>query len=133
MPKTEAWEALGGLLVAATAFFDLAYVAPGMATLGATFRGVIVFSTTPAGAVGLAGLAYSALGGFVGVVLGQVRGPGENVGAALLMWIDFAVLVVGGAAFYALSPSSTVVLLIGGMSGALTTIATMVVVQRRRA
>lgn len=133
LPKTESWEVLGGLLISAAALFDLVYAAPGVATLIATFGGVRLSAASPAGAVGLAGLAYSALVGFVCVVLGQVRGPDDNVGAALLFWIDFVVLVIGGIAFYALSFSSTVVLLIGGMSGVLTTLGTLVILHRRRA
>jgi len=132
MPKTETWEVLGGLLLAGAAFFDLAYIAPAVTKLSPTFGGVIFSATSPVGAAGLAGMAYSAFGGFVGVVLGQVRGTDDNIGAALLFWVDFAVLVVGGVASYLVSPSPTVMLLIGGMSGVLTTLGLLAILQRSR-
>jgi hypothetical protein len=132
MPKTGIWEALGQLLTAGAAIFGLVYAAPEVASFSGILRGAIVFSTSPTGAVGLAGLTFSSLGSFVGLILGQLRQPDENVGASLLFWADFGVLVVGGVAFYALSLSSVVVLLIGGTSAVLTALGLLVIIQRQR-
>jgi hypothetical protein len=132
VPKTETWEALGQLLTAGAAIFGLAYAAPELASISGVLRGAIVFSTAPAGAVGLAGLAFSFVGSFMGMLLGELRQPDGNIGAALLFWVDFAVLVIGGIAFYALSLSSVVVLLIGGASGVLTGLGLLTILQRQR-
>ena len=82
--------------------------------------------------VGLAGLAFSSLGSFVGILLGELRQPEDNIGAALLFWVDFAVLVIGGIAFYALSLSSVVVLLIGGASAVITGLGLLIILHRQR-
>ena len=132
MTRTATWEVIGQLLSAGAAVFALAYAAPELATIGGILRGEIVFSTTPAGAVGAAGLAFTSMASFVGGVLGPLREPKDNIGAALMFWIDFAVLVVGGAVFYALSTSSVVVLLIGGASGILTALGLLIITQRQR-
>ena len=131
MSRTGTWELLGQLLSAGAAFFDLAYIAPQLATIGGVFRGTLVFSTTPAAAVGLAGLGFSSLASFVGVVLGQLR-ESDDIGAALMSWVAFAVLVVGGVGFYSLTTSSVVVLLIGGASGVLSALGVLIISQRRR-
>ena len=132
MPKTETWEALGQLLTAGAAIFGLIYAAPELASISGVLRGDIIFSTTALGAVGLAGLAFSSLGSFVGILLGELRQPEDNIGAALLFWVDFAVLVIGGIAFYALSLSSVVVLLIGGTSAVLTGLGLLIILHRQR-
>jgi hypothetical protein len=132
VPKTETWEALGQLLTAGAAIFGLAYTAPELASISGVLRGAIIFSATPAGALGLAGLAFSSLGSFVGILLGGLRQPDGNIGAALLFWVDFAILVIGGVAFYALSVSSMVVLLIGGTSAVLTALGLLIIIQRQR-
>jgi hypothetical protein len=132
MPKTETWEALGQLLAAGAALFGLTYAAPELASISGILRGAIIFSTTPAGAVGLAGLTFTSLGSFVGLILGQLRQPDDNIGAALLFWVDFGVLVVGGIAFYAMTLSSIVVLLIGGTSAVLTGLGLLIIIQRQR-
>lgn len=124
------WEVLGELLSAAAALFGLAYAAPSLASLSASFRGLVLFSTTPAGALGLAGLVYTGLGSFVAVVLGQVKHPDESIGASLLFWIDFIALAVGDVVFYALQPSDAAVALIGGVSAVLATLGILVIVQR---
>jgi hypothetical protein len=132
VPKTQTWEALGQLLTAGAAIFGLIYTTPGLASISGVLRGAIIFSTTPAGALGSAGLAFSSLGSFVGILLGELRQPNDNIGAALLFWVDFAVLVIGAVAFYSLSFSSMVVLLIGGASAVLTAMGLLIIIQRQR-
>lgn len=130
MSSGQTWEALGQLLTALTALTGLAYAAPGLVTLSASFRGVVLFSATPASALGLAFLLYSGVGSFAALVLGQVRRSDGSIGAALLFWIGFVALALGDALFYALQPSEALVLLIGGASAVLVTLGTLVIVQR---
>ena len=130
MPRVGAWESLGQLLSAGAAFFGLFYESPRLAALAFTLRGVVAASPSPEGAVGLAGLSVAGLGSFVGIVIGQLRQPDGNVGVSLLFWMDFVVLVLGDALFYALQPASVVVMLVGLISAALTGAGLMVALQR---
>ena len=130
MPKTGEWELLGQLLGAGAAFFGLVYESPNIFALAPTFRGVVIFSPSPEGAVGLAGLALAGLGSFVGIVLGQLRQADGDIGASLLFWVNFVVLLLGDAIFYALQPGAAVVMLVGLASAVLTSIGLTVTLQR---
>lgn len=122
-------EFLGQVLTAAAALFALAYEAP-IVSFAVTFRGAVSFGPTPEAALGIAGLSVAALGSFVGITIGQVKRPGDNIGAALLFWVNFLVLLVGDVLFYVLQPSDAVTLLIGGVSGTLTALGLLIIVQR---
>lgn len=130
MSRAGTWEALGQLFTSVASLSGLAYTAPSLVTLSASFRGVVLFAATPASALGLAFFLYTGLGSLVAVVLGQVRRSDGNIGATLLFWIDFVVLALGDVLFYVLQPSDALVLLIGGASAVLATLGTLVIVQR---
>ena len=130
MPKVGAWESLGQLLSAGAAFFGLVYESPRLVVLVLTLRGVVASSPSPEGAAGLAGLSVAGLGAFVGIVVGQLKQPDGDVGVSLLFWMDFIVLVLGDALFYALQPAAVVVMLVGLISAALTGVGLMVALQR---
>jgi len=129
LPRLELWELLGQLFSAGGSAFGLIYGATALSAMRLTLRGPI-FTISPEASLGLAGLALTGLGSFAAIVVGQLRPPEGNVGALLLFWTDFAVLVLGDVVFYVLEPSATTVLMVGLLSAALTAVGLLVIVRR---
>ena len=125
MPRTAAWEFLGQVLSAGAALFGVIYGSSQLSALRITFVGVFASPPSPEAAVGLAGLALTVLGSFVAILVGRLRKTEGGIGSTLLFWVDFVVLLLGDALFYALGPSAAtaVVMLVGLASAVLTSIA----------
>ena len=132
MPKLETWELLGLFLTAGGSAFGLIYAAPNLSVLTITFRGQAIFSLVPEASLGLAGLSLTTLTSFTVIVLEQLKPPDVNVGAALIIWTNFVVTLIGDALFYSGYVQGTV-LLIGLVSAALTIASLLSVAGRPRA
>jgi len=132
MPRTETWELLGLLLTSGGSAFGLIYAAPGLASLTLALRVTMTFSISVEAALGLAGLALTALGSFVAILMGQLKPPGKDIGAVLITWTNLAVLVLGDVLFY-LGYLAGTDILVGLVSAGLTTASLLVISSRPRA
>jgi len=130
--QTQRLELLGLLLSVGASAFGLIYVAPALASLTIGLRATLTFSVGVDAALGLAGLALTALGSLGAMVISQLKTGGSGVGAALLIWTNFIVLVFGDVLFYGGYTGGTD-LLVGLVSAALTVAILMVVAGRGRA
>ena len=130
--QTQRWELLGLLLVLGASAFGLIYVTPALASLTIGLRATLTFSVGADNALGLAGLALTALGSLAAMVISQLKTSGGSIGAALLIWTNFIVLVFGDALFYG-GYSGGSALLVGLVSAALTVAILMVISGRERA
>jgi len=132
LPRTETWELLGLLLASGGSAFGLIYAAPDLASLTLALRGPVTFSISAEAAFGLAGLALTALGSLVSMIMGQLKPPGDNIGALLIIWTNLVVLVLGDILFY-LGYLAGTDILVGSVSAGLTTATLLVVSGRPRA
>lgn len=108
------------------------YAAPDLASLTFALRGPVAFSISAEAAMGLAGLALTALGSLVAVLMGQLKPPGNNIGALLLIWTNFLVLVLGDVLF-SLGYLAGTDILVGLVSAGLTTATLLIIAGRPRA
>ncbi len=129
MPRMEEWELLGLLLVAGGAIFGVAYGVPGMTTLSLTNRAV-GFHLDAEAAMGLSALVLAALTSFAAIVVGYLKPAGNNIGATIIIWTDFVVLLVGDVLFYLGYLDAPIILLVGLASAVLTMIGLGVIVRR---
>ncbi len=132
MTRTETWELLGLLLTSGGSAFGLIYAAPDLASLTFSLRGPVTFSISAEAALGLAGLALTALGSLVAMLMGQLKPPGNNIGALLVIWTNLVVLVLGDVLFYSGYLAGTDIL-VGLVSAGLTTATLLIVAGRPRA
>lgn len=123
---------MGLLLTSGGSAFGLIYATTGLATLTLTLRGPIVFSLGPQASVGLAGLALTTLGSFSAIVAQQLKPPQANVGASLVIWTNFVIILIGDILFYAGYVTATA-LLVGLVSAALTIASLVAITGRPRA
>ena len=130
LPKIEMWELLGLLLTAGGSLFGLISATPSLATLALGFRGVVIYSASSQASLGLAALALTALGSFTGIFVAQLKPPGSNIGALVIIWTDFVVLLIGDALFYLGLLEATTVMLVGLATAVLTVVGLLVIVQR---
>ena len=130
--QTQRWELLGLLLTLGASAFGLIYVAPSLASLTIGLRATLTFSVGVDAALGLAGLALTALGSLAGIVISQLKTSVGGIGAALLIWTNFVVLVFGDSLFYGGYAGGSD-LLVGLVSAALTVAILMVISGRVRA
>jgi hypothetical protein len=130
MPRLAQWELLGLLLNVGGAVFGIVYAAPALVTLTLTFRGATEVSSGPQASLGLAGLSLAALGSLAAIIVAQLRPPGENVGASLIIWANLMVLALGDILFYLGDTQGTVVLLFGLSTAVLTTIGLWIISSR---
>jgi len=128
--RVEAWELLGLLLTAGGSVYGLTYATPSLVALAQLFRGSITFSISPEASVGLAGLAFTILGSFAALFLGQIRPAGSNIGASLVMWTDFIVVLFGDILFSSGYLEATSILLVGLASAVLTIFGLLAIVRR---
>ena len=129
MPRTETWELLGLLLTSGESAFGLIYAAPGLASLTFALRAPVSFSISPDGALGLAGLALTALGSLVAILMGQLKPSTNNIGALLIICTNLIVLALGDVLFY-LGYLGGTDLLVGLVSAGLT-MATLIIISGR--
>lgn len=132
MIQTHRWELLGLLLTLGASAFGLIYVTPDLASLTLGLHPTLTFSIGADAALGLAGLAMTALGSLAAIVISQLKPSGDDIGATLLVWTNFTVLVLGDVLFYA-GYSEGPDLLVGLVSAALTVAVLMVISGRGRA
>ncbi len=132
MLQTTRWELLGLLLTLGAAAFGLIYAAPGLASLTLAARASVTFSITAGAALGLAGLVLTVLGSLSAIVVSQLKVPGSDFGAALIIWTNFIAVVLGDILFYAGYTGGTD-MLVGLVSAALTVTGHMVISGRGRA
>jgi hypothetical protein len=125
----EAWELLGLLLAAGASAFGVVYAGPSTATLSLTIR-AIEFHPTPEAALGLSSLALTAFASFAAIIIGQLKPAGNNIGASIIVWTDFVVLLIGDALFYLGNLDPAVLLLVGLSSAVLIVIGLGVIVRR---
>ena len=97
-----------------------------------TLRGPVTFSLSPESAVGLAGFTLTILGSLAAIVTGQFKPAGSEIGASLIIWTDFIMLLFGDVLFYAGYLEGTVIV-VGLVSAALTTLGLLVISGRSRA
>jgi len=126
LPQTHRWELLGLLLILGASAFGLLYAAPGEASLTIGFGAHASFSIGAEAAVGLAGFALTVFGSLAAIVISQLKAPGNDIGAALIFWINFIVLVMGDALFYGGYVGGTDIL-VGLVSAALTIAGLMII------
>jgi hypothetical protein len=131
MSRTGTWELLGLLLASGGSAFGIIYAAPDLANLTFTLRAPVSFSISAEAAMGLAGLALTALGSFVAVLMGQLKPPGNNIGALLIIWTNLVVLILGDALFY-LGYLGGTDILVGLVSAGLTTATLLIIAGRPR-
>jgi len=86
---------LGLLLALGASAFGLIYVTPDLASLTLGLHPTLTFSIGADAALGLAGLALTALGSLAAIVISQLKPSGDDIGATLLVWTNFIVLVLG--------------------------------------
>ena len=122
---------LGLLLASGGSAFGIIYAAPDLANLTFTLRAPVSFSISAEAAMGLAGLALTALGSFVAVLMGQLKPPGNNIGALLIIWTNLVVLILGDALFY-LGYLGGTDILVGLVSAGLTTATLLIIAGRPR-
>jgi hypothetical protein len=132
LPKLETWELLGLFLTSGGSAFGLIYATPNLAALTLTFRGQATFSLVPEASLGLAGLSLTALVSVAAIIVQQLKPPDVNVGAALIIWTNFVVNLIGDALFYSGYVNGSV-LLIGLVSAALTIASLLSIASRPRA
>ncbi len=132
MPQTHRLELLGLLLALGASAFGLIYAAPGLASLTFAIRAPVSFSIGVDAALGLAGLTLTVLGSLAAIVISQIKVPGGDIGAALIIWTNFIALILGDALFYAGYVGGTD-LIVGLVSAALTVAGLMVISGRGRA
>lgn len=133
MPKLGTWELLGLFLTSGGSAFGLFYAAPDLVRFTVTFRGLAAFSLGAQDSLGLAGLSLTALVSFAAIIAQQLKPPeGSNIGASLIIWTNFVVVLIGDVLFYFAYVQGTV-LLVGLVSAALTLAALMTIVGRPRA
>jgi len=132
LPKTETWELLGLLLASGGSAFGLIYAAPGLASLTLALRASVTFSISVESALGLAGLALTALGSLVAMLMGQLKPSGNNIGALLVIWTNLVVLLLGDVLFY-LGYLAGTDILVGLVSAGLTTATLLIIAGRPRA
>jgi hypothetical protein len=131
LPRTETWELLGLLLTAGGSVFGLIYAAPDLASLTLALRAQVTFSISAEAALGLAGLALTALGSLVAILMGQLKPPGNNIGALLIIGTNLVVLVLGDILFY-LGYLAGTDILVGLVSAGLTTASLLIIAGRPR-
>jgi len=131
LPRTEAWELVGLLLASGGSAFGLIYAAPGLASLTLALRGPVTFSFSAESALGLAGLALTALGSLVAMMMGQLKPPGNNIGALLIIYTNLVVLLLGDVLFY-LGYVAGTDLLVGLVSAGLTAATLLIIAGRPR-
>jgi hypothetical protein len=131
MPRTGTWELLGLLLTSGGSAFGILYAAPNLASLTFTLRAPVSFSISAEAAMGLAGLALTALGSLVAVLMGQLKPPGNNIGALLIIWTNLVVLILGDVLFY-LGYLGGTDILVGLVSAGLTTATLLIIAGRPR-
>jgi hypothetical protein len=129
LPNTERWELLGLLLASGGSAFGLIYAAPDLANLTFALRATVTFSISAEAALGLSGLALTALGSIAAILMGQLKPPGTNIGAALIVWTNLAVLMLGDVLFYAGYLAGTDILV--GLVSAALTIASLLIISGR--
>jgi hypothetical protein len=132
LPKTETWELLGLLLTSVGSAFGMIYAAPDLASQTFALRAPVTFSISTEAALGLAGLALTALGSLVAILMGQLKPPGNNIGALLVIWTNLLVLVLGDALF-CLGYLAGTDILVGLVSAGLTTASLLIIAGRPRA
>ena len=132
MLQSQRWELLGLLLSLGASSFGLIYVTPALASLTIGPRATLTFSVGADAALGLAGMALTALGSLAAIVLSQLKSQGGGIGAALLVWTNLIVLAFGDALFYGGYTGGSD-LLVGLVSAALTVAILMVISGRGRA
>jgi len=130
LPRVEAWELLGLLLTAGGSVYGLIYATPSLVALAQLFRGSISFSIAPEASVGLAGLTFTVLGSFAALFLGQIRPAGSNIGASLVVWTNFIVVLFGDILFSLGYLEATSILLVGLASAVLTVFGLLAIVRR---
>lgn len=123
---------LGLLLTSGGSAFGLIYAAPDLATLTLALRAPVTFAISAEAAFGLAGLALTALGSLVAIMVGQLKPPGTNIGALLVIGTNLVVLVLGDVLFY-LGYLAGTDILVGLVSAGLTTATLLVISGRPRA
>jgi len=131
LPRTETWELLGLLLTSGGSAFGLIYAAPDLASLTLALRAQVTFSISAEAALGLAGLALTALGSLVAILMGQLKPPGNNIGALLIIGTNLVVLVLGDVLFY-LGYLAGTDILVGLVSAGLTTASLLIIAGRPR-
>ena len=129
MPKTERWELLGLFLTSGGSAFGLIYAAPGLATLTFALRATMTFSIGADAALGLSGLALTAVGSLAAILMGQLKPPGNDIAAPLIVWTNLAVLILGDILFYAGYLAGTDIIV--GLVSAALTIATLLIISGR--
>ena len=87
------------------------------------------FSISPDAALGLAGLALTALGSLVAILMGQLKPSANNIGALLIICTNLIVLALGDILFY-LGYLGGTDLLVGLVSAGLT-MATLIIISGR--
>jgi len=132
LPRTDTSELLGLLLTSGASAFGVIYAAPDLASLSITLRAAVAFSVSAEGALGLAGLALTALGSLAAMLMGQLKPPGNNIGALLVIWTNLLVLVLGDVLFY-LGYLAGTDILVGLVSAGLTTVTFLIISGRPRA
>ena len=132
MPRTETWELLGLLLTSGGSAFGLIYAAPDLASLTFALRAPVAFSISAEAAFGLAGLVLTALGSLVAILVAQLKPPGNNIGALLVIWTNIVVLLLGDILFYLGYLGGTDVL-VGLVSAGLTAATLLIISGRPRA
>ena len=130
--QNQKWEPLGLLLSLGASAFGLIYVTPSIASLSIGPHATFTFSVGIDAALGLAGLALTALGSLAAIIISQLRTPEGGIGAPLLIWTNLIVLVFGDALFYGGYAGGSD-LLVGLVSAALTIVIFMVISGRGRA
>ena len=123
---------MGLLLTSGGSAFGLIYAAPDLATLTLALRAPVTFAISAEAAFGLAGLALTALGSLVAIMVGQLKPPGTNIGALLVIGTNLVVLVLGDVLFY-LGYLAGTDILVGLVSAGLTTATLLVISGRPRA
>jgi hypothetical protein len=132
LPRTDTWELLGLLLTSGGSAFGLIYAAPDLASLTFTLRAAVTFAVSAEAALGLAGLVLTALGSLVAMLMGQLKPPGNNIGALLVIWTNLLVLVLGDVLFY-LGYLAGTDILVGLVSAGLTAATLLIISGRPRA
>jgi hypothetical protein len=132
LPRTETLELLGLLLTAGGSAFGIIYAAPNLASLTLALRAQVTFSISAEAALGLAGLALTALGSLVAILMGQLKPARNNIGALLVIGTNLVVLVLGDVLFY-LGYLAGTDILVGLVSAGLTTASLLIIAGRPRA
>jgi hypothetical protein len=132
LPKLGTSELLGLFLTSGASAFGLFYAAPELVRFTVTFRGLAAFSMGAQDSLGLAGLSLSALVPFAAIISQQLKSSeGSNIGAALIIWTNFVVVLIGDVLFYFAYVQGTI-LLIGLVSATLTLAGLVTILGRPR-